>query len=271
MDINNIKKSASILYDARIKLENLSKLPNECIPNNKEEGYKIQDSLAELYLTNIKNSKIIGKKVGCTNKEAQKQINVDEPFYGNIFSTFSSKNNSFLKRHDFLNPFIEPEFSFKIKNEFSINTAPYSAPFPFTINEVYESIDTILPSVEIVDSRFKDWTKIGINNLIADNGVNAHWIFGEENNNIDKFNLSNCTVNLSINNNLIYKGNSNKVLGHPFYSLTWLINTMVLQGKTLAKDSFISTGTCTPALKANIHDNISADFGDLGIVKFKFI
>jgi len=271
MDIDKIKKSASILYQARIRLEKLSKLPNECIPSNKEEGYKIQDSLAELYLSNIKNTKIIGKKVGCTNKEAQKQINVDEPFYGNIFSTFSSKNNSVLNRNDFLQPFIEPEFSFKIKNEFNINTAPYSAPYPFTINEVYESIDSILPSIEIVDSRFKDWTTIGINNLIADNAVNAHWVFGDENNNIKQFNLSDYPVNLNVNNKLIHKGNSNKVLSHPFYSLTWLINTMVLQGKTLPKNSYISTGTCTPALPVNIHDTISADFGALGIVKFKLI
>ena len=46
---------------------------------------------------------------------------------------------------------------------------------------------------------------------------------------------------------------------------------MVLQGKTLPKNSYISTGTCTPALQANINDTITADFGNLGIVEFKFI
>ena len=60
----------------------------------------------------IKKIKIIGKKVGCTNKEAQKQINVNEPFYGNLLSKYSKKSNTKLKFSSFFKPFIEPEFSF---------------------------------------------------------------------------------------------------------------------------------------------------------------
>ena len=46
---------------------------------------------------------------------------------------------------------------------------------------VYESIEYVLPSIEIVDSRYIDWTSIGVNNIIADNAAHAHWIYGEYN------------------------------------------------------------------------------------------
>ena len=78
-------KAANILFKCRINKKRLDKFPIDCIPNNCEEAYKIQDELKILYLT-LKNNYTIGKKVGCTNKWAQKQINVEEPFYGNLFS-----------------------------------------------------------------------------------------------------------------------------------------------------------------------------------------
>jgi 2-keto-4-pentenoate hydratase len=261
----NIKKAANILYDSRIKLKNLIKLPIDCEPKNKEEAYIIQESLSKLYISNNKNITIIGKKVGCTNKEAQEQINITEPFYGNIFSFYSSKTNCCLNRKDFFKPLIEPEFSFKIKDELDISKAPYST------DDIIKSISYIIPSIEIVESRFQNWTQVGINNLIADNGANAYWIYGNKNENLNNFDLYNHKVSLFINDQLISEGNSNKVLGNPLNSLKWLINTLAHQGKKLPKNSYVSTGSCTPAISIKENDNIRADFGTLGEVVFTII
>ena len=40
---------------------------------------------------------IPGKKIGCTNKAAQEQLNVNESFFGNMFSDNISKNNTIIK------------------------------------------------------------------------------------------------------------------------------------------------------------------------------
>ena len=197
MHKDKIYKAAKILFQSRIQLNNIKKLPDDCTPINKEEAYLIQNELTKKYLLHNKNNFIIGKKIGCTNKAAQEQINITEPFYGNIFSTYYSQTNCKLDRNIFFKPFIEPEFSFRMKEELDITNAPYS------FDEIYKSIDSILPSIEIVDSRYQDWTNVGINNLIADNGANAYWIYGEENKKIDQFNLSNHPVFLNINNVLI--------------------------------------------------------------------
>ena len=265
MDSNKINQAAEILYKSRTLLKKIAKLPNDCMPQNKDEAYLIQNSLIKKYLSMNKGSSIIGKKVGCTNKAAQMQINVNEPFYGNILSHYSSKSNSIIESKNFFSPFIEPEFSFRIKESLDISKAPYSS------DEIFNSIHSVLPSIELVDSRFDDWTSVGINNLIADNGVNAYWIYGEEIHELQSFNFADHPVILFVNDKVIDRGNSKNVLENPVNSLTWLINTLAIQGKSLPTDSYISTGTCTPAIPLNINDNVCADFGKLGQIKFNYI
>ena len=89
---------------------------------------------------------------------------------------------------------------------------------------------------------------MGVNNLIADNAVHAHWIYGNEIKNLNDFNFNDHSVDLFINGKLIDKGNSSNVMGNPINSLTWLINNLAITGKSLPKNFYISTGTCTPAI-----------------------
>ena len=265
MDIEKINQAADILYNSRIFLKKISELPKNCIPQNKTDAYAIQDMLVKKYILNDKHLTVIGKKVGCTNIAAQKQINVTEPFYGNIFSQYSSKSNCLIKAESFFSPSIEPEFSFIINTELDISKAP------FTSKEVYKSIDSVLPSIELVDARYTNWETVGINNLIADNAANAYWIYGHEVNSLESFDFSDHPVLVYINDKIVDKGNANNVLNNPINSLTWLINTLANQGRSLKKNNYVSTGTCTPAILINKGDRICADFGKLGKVKFSFI
>ena len=264
MDNAKINKAADILYNSRINLKKIKLLPEECIPKSSTEAYAIQNEVAKRYLTKNKENIIIGKKIGCTNKAAQIQLNVKESFFGNIFSDNISKSNCIINSEKYFSPYVEPEFSFLMKNELDISKAPYN------VNTVYESILAILPSIEIVDSRYEDWTSVGVNNLIADNAVHAHWVFGTEVNDLSNFNLNTHSVNLLINKKLIEKGNSNNVMENPINSLTWLINNLALMGKVLPKNHYISTGTCTKAIPISRGDNIIADFGKLGTVGFVY-
>ena len=261
----NINKAAKILFKSRTQKKRLSKLPKDCNPKNKKEAYDIQAALMKEYKLNQKRNNIIGKKIGCTNIEAQKQINVHEPFYGNLISNYVSKSESTLKINEFFNPYIEPEFAFVIKNKFDISKAPFSK------QDVFKNLSYVLPSIEIVDSRFKNWTKIGINSLIADNGVNAHWVYGKKIDNIKSLNFKNHQVSVFINNKIIEIGNSKNVMNNPINSLTWLINTLSNKKLTISKGSYITTGTCTKAIPVKKGDKIKADFGKLGMIKLNFV
>ena len=105
MKIKKIIKAANILFKYRKNKKRLDTLPVDCTPNTIDEAYLIQDELKIKYLT-LKDNYLIGKKVGCTNKWAQKQINVKEPFYGNLFSKYSSKSGCKLNANNFSKPYM---------------------------------------------------------------------------------------------------------------------------------------------------------------------
>tara|TARA_B100000029_G_scaffold259567_1_gene256184 strand:+ start:1005 stop:1805 length:801 start_codon:yes stop_codon:yes gene_type:complete len=264
MEKIKISKAADILFYSRANIKRIKELPKDCTPKSSQEAYDIQDELTKRYLSEYKNTFVIGKKIGCTNEAAKIQLNIKDSFYGNIFSNNISKSNTTIDPKKYIGPFVEPEFSFVMKDELDITKAPYS---PQT---VYKSVLSVIPSIEVVDSRYEDWTSIGVNNLIADNAVHAHWIYGEEKKELNFFNFNNHSVDLLINGKLIEKGNASAVMGNPINSLTWLINTLASVGKVLPKNNYISTGTCTKAISISRGDKVTADFGKLGIVKFEF-
>ena len=81
MDNNNIISAANILFNHRLNKTGLKNLPLEMTPKNLKDSYKIQNEIKLLYLS-LNNNVCIGKKIGCTNIKAQKQLEVFEPFYG---------------------------------------------------------------------------------------------------------------------------------------------------------------------------------------------
>ena len=264
MEKEKYTKAANILFNCRINKKRLDKLPIDCIPNKIEDAYKIQDELKIIYLT-LKDNYMIGKKVGCTNKWAQKQINVEEPFYGNLFSKFSSISGCKLISNNFSEPYMEPEFSFRIKEDINIANAP------FTFDQIEDLIDTVMGSVEIVDFRFtKKLKNIGINNLISTNAASEYWIKGLKEFKLNKINLLNHPVKVFINDKLIEEGNSSNVLENPLNSLLWLINKLSLKGESLLKDSVVSTGTCTVAIPLKKNYKVRVDFAKMGNIDFQF-
>ena len=263
MDMEKYTKAANILFNCRLNKIRLDKLPIDYMPKNIEEAYKIQDELKILYLT-LKDNYTIGKKVGCTNKLAQKQINVEEPFYGNLFSKYSELSGCSLKLNNFSKPYMEPEFSFRIKEDIDITKAP------FTLDQIADLTDTVMGSVEIVDFRFNmEFKDIGINNLISTNAASEYWIKGLKEFRLKEINLSNHPVKVFINDKLIEEGNSSNVLENPLNSLLWLINKLALKGEALLKDNVVSTGTCTVAIPLEKKFNVRVDFANMGNVDFQ--
>lgn len=265
MDSKYILLAAKILFKHRLNNTGLNSLPKDCIPQDTYEAYKIQNELKNLYLS-LSENYCIGKKVGCTNKLAQKQINVNEPFYGNLYYRFWKFSGCDLKLKNFYKPFIEPEISFRIQEDININNAP------FEITDSKKLFDSIVPSIEIVDFRFGENIKdIGINNLISTNGASEFWISGRKHFPVNTLNLENQIIKLYLNGKLIEEGNTNNVLNNPINSALWIINKLAYNGEPMLKGQYISTGTCTKAMPIISKGQIKADFGQLGTVKLNYI
>ena len=261
----NIVKAAKILFEHKLNKTGLNDLESNYKPKTIEEAYLIQEELKINYLT-LSNNICFGKKVGCTNLQAQKQVGVNSPFYGNLFSRFSTETKTSLKSKNFFQPWIEPEIGIRIKDDINISKAP------FNFNNINDLFDGIVCSIEIVDFRFKQSiNKIGINNLISTNGASDFWIKGDKIFPLDNVNLNDNPVFLEINNEIVAKGNTNNVLNNPFNSALWLINLLSKKGEIMLKGQYISTGSCTKAVKIKNQQYIKADFGSLGTIEFQYI
>ena len=256
------QEAAKLLFEHRLNKLTIKELPKKLIPTSFEDAYSIQDELKLLYLS-LKDNISIGKKVGCTSIEGQKQLDIDEPFYGNLFSRFYNIDIEELSSKKFNKPFIEPEIALRIKDDINISEAP------FTIKDIDTLFDGFVCALEIVDFRFNNNLKeIGALNLIATNGASEHWIRNKEIFEINTINFENHPVNISFNNQVIGEGNTNSVMGSPLNSALWLLNKITKKGETLLKGNFISTGTCTKAHELIPNSKISADFGKFGKVEF---
>ena len=72
----NIIKAAKILFEHKLNKTGLEQLDSNCKPKTIEDAYLIQEELKINYLT-LSDNICIGKKVGCTNIQAQKQVGIN--------------------------------------------------------------------------------------------------------------------------------------------------------------------------------------------------
>ena len=256
--------SAKFLFKHRQNKSSINDLPNKLTPKTDYEAYIIQEELKLLYLS-LKDNISIGKKVGCTSLDGQKQLDISEPFYGNLFSRFYEVEPKNISSKKFSKPFIEPEISLRVKEDINISQAPFS------IKDIDDLFDGFVCSLEIVDFRFnKNLKEIGAYNLIATNGASEFWIRNSEVFSMNNINFDNHEIKISFNNEIVGQGNVNKVMENPLNSGLWLINKIAEKGETLLKGQFISTGTCTKAHELTPNTKVSADFGKFGKIEFHY-
>ena len=133
----------------------------------------------------------------------------------------------------------------------------------------------VLPGIEIVDSRFDDWTTIGAPSLIADNACHAAWVKGRLTTDWRGLDLAAQPVQLAVHgpdkiSKLHREGCGRAVLGHPLNALAWLANRLSAQGRSLRAGQYVTTGVTMEVYMGEAGDSIHADFGPLGVIDLAF-
>jgi 2-keto-4-pentenoate hydratase len=255
---------ADLLAQARITHKRLSELPALNRPVTAAEAYVVQDGLVDRLLAHYGGS-VIGYKVACTNVTAQRQLNVDAPFCGRLLSAFLFENPARVDASKFFMRVVEAEFAFEMARDLPPATAPRSG------QEIAAAVKGVIPAIEIVDSRFDDWTTIGAPSLIADNACNAAWVKGRPVADWQAMDLAAQAVRVTVNGKLLREGSGRNVLGHPLNALEWLVNSLSARGLGLKAGQYITTGVTTEVYMAERGDRITADFGPVGAVDLEFV
>ncbi|MBR72705.1 MAG: hypothetical protein CMM30_07175 [Rhodospirillaceae bacterium] len=259
MDDESTINAASLLWEMMQENSQIDVLPEHCRPKTLDEGYAIQSQLE-----NLTGLTVSGYKVGATNANVQKGFGINSPFFGRLYDNFIYSNKAFIHRGLVNSYAIEPEFDFIIGKTLSPRHTP------FTELEVADAIDTVLPAIEIPDSRYKDWFKVKAPDLVADNAISGLLVMGVPEPSLSRDDFISHHVEVQINGNTVAHGLGSNVLGGPWKVLTWLANKLNSQGMTLNAGSIITTGSASDVIYCGAGDAVKCDFGTLGCVSLEF-
>jgi 2-keto-4-pentenoate hydratase len=228
------RAAARILHRARVDRRALAALPPDCAPASVDDGYAIQEAWAEAV-----GWPLVGYKIGCTSADAQAMLGADGPFPGRVFAPFLHDSPAALAAGDWIRPAVEGEFAFRLGADLPARAAPY------TRAEVEDAVAAAHPAIEIVDTRFADFTGIGVPGLIADSGANGGLVLGAPVADWRGLDLAAVAVTMSTDGIEKARGTGAEALGHPLAALTWLANDLSRRGFGLLAGQVVSTGTCT--------------------------
>ena len=155
----------------------------------------------------------------------------------------------------------EPEFAFRFAEDMPPRAAPYS------VAEVMANVSDLHLTLELPDSRFADFTRVGGPSLIADDACAGELVVGARVSakwrDVD---LASQKVSGRVAGRYDREGSGANVLGDPTIALTWLVNELSGLGIGVRRGELVTTGTCMKPLEIEPGDRVDADFGILGSI-----
>ena len=235
-------------------------LPADVRPQSRADGYAIQARAQKKG-----GAAVFGWKIAATSAGGQKHIGVDGPLAGRLMADRVSQNGEEISLRNNLMRVAEAEFAFRMKRGLPGTGKPY------TVAEVMDAVDTLHPAIEIPDTRYENFSKVGAPQIIADNAAAAYFMLGAAAPDTWRtIDLVTHQVKATVPGKLERIGTGAVVLGDPRIALTWLANELVEFGTPLEAGQVVTTGTCVPPLEIAPGDSFVNDMGVLGTVTARF-
>ncbi|MXZ80575.1 MAG: hydratase [Gammaproteobacteria bacterium] len=261
---NEVIAAAECLLSSRQGKTVQDNLPPSCYPGSAEEAYRVQEELVSRVVIQH-DSRVIGYKLACTNRPLMELLGTDEPFYGCLMEHSTHASGAELAAADFTQRIVESEFMLEMGADLPASDTPYTA------ETIAPFVGKLIPAIEVVDHRYTDFTKVGVNALIADNAIHGASVLGEPDGEKWKtIDLAAHEVVLQINGEVVERGSGANVLGSPLNAMAWLGNRLQSRGKGLRKGDIVTTGAACPIYHAVAGDRILVSFGELGEVDLSF-
>ena len=255
----NYKEAAQLLWDAEQNCCPIDMLTGLYPGMTVEDAYAIQ--LENVRKRESRGEKLLGMKIGLTSAGMQRLLNVTEPDYGHLFENMLLLQRDTCSMSGLIQPKIEGELSFCLNK-------PLKGP-GVTVADVYEATAWVTPSIEIVDSRVKDW-KIKLADTIADNGSSARFMLGGSMIPIREVDMRLTGMTLEQNGDLMSSGTTAEVWGNPAASVAWLANKLGSFDIELKAGYIVMAGAVTAALPASAGDVFTVSFQGMGSVSVRF-
>lgn len=250
-------KAANLLWQTANSGDLIDALPFP--PTTRAEGYAIQAAFE------AKSSHPrYGWKIAATSAAGQQHINVDGPIAGRLLAEKIAAPGAEIPLTNNRMLVCEPEFGFRFARDLSSGRTYDKA-------EVMAAVETMHLTLEIPDSRYTDFTKVGAPSLIADNACARELIVGPpvtaDWRSVD---LAAHPVQAEVTGKFAREGSGAAVLGDPRDALTWLVNEAAGIGVDIKAGELVTTGTCMVPLEVSPGDKVVANYGPFGAISARF-
>jgi len=257
-------QAAEMLLAARRNRKTIDGLPPGLKPADEAQAYRIQAAYVPM-IAKLSGGKPVGRKIGATNPQTQANMGITQPFRGILLSPFVHDTPARIPAEEMFIRVLEVELAFRVGEDIAPSATPWNE------KTVAAKLAAILPAIEVVDSRYTQFTQAGGLQLAADNAAAGHWVRGPERTDWRDWDLTDYKVSLSVNGEVKEQGSSAAVLGNPLTAMAWLANSLGKAGETIKAGELITTGTCTKPLGVAKGDKAVADLGRLGQVSVEFV
>jgi len=250
---------ADELYEAEKSCKPVDAIVGRYQDVGTEDAYKIQMKNVERRID--AGERVVGKKIGLTSLSMQKLLGVFEPDYGHIFENMLITDNR-LSMSKVISPKVEGEIAFIMGEDIA---GPGVTP-----TDVIRATDFLMPSIEVIDSRVRDW-KIKIEDTISDNASSACIVLGNRFLDLDEVDMLATGMVLVKNGDIVSTGAAGAVMNNPVYAVTWLINKLAEFGVSVKEGEIILSGSLIAAVDVEEGDVVEVIFDRLGKVDLKII
>ncbi len=236
---------AAEAFDALTNTRQISPFSSRPDALTLDDAYRVMPLVRQRY--EARGSKVIGRKIGFTNRTIWAQYGVYAPIWGYVFDStlYNLADHETLSLAGFSEPRIEPEIVFGLGS-------PPSA--DMDENTLSSCIAWVGLGFEIVQSIFPGW-KFSAADTVAANGVHGTLLIGPRQSFAPRAaewlrTLSRFEIDLSCDGQIIDRGHSKNVLDGPLSALRHLVGLLALDpvNPPLAAGEMITTGTLTKAM-----------------------
>jgi 2-keto-4-pentenoate hydratase len=253
--------AADLLLSNWSATSRIGELPGPLRPTTRAEGYDTAAAVAER-----SGSAVAGWKIAATSEAGQKHINVEGPIIGRILKSRLLPPGAGVSLGDNIMRVAEAEFAFGFTKDLPSRTEPY------TQEEALDAVGSLHLSIEVPDSRYQDFTKVGAAQLIADTACASWLVLGPA---VEvpwrQLDLSTHVVKGLRNGEEVVEGTGKAVLGGPIKALTWFVNEASRFCGGVRAGQFVTTGTCIIPMAIAPGDEVRADYGQLGAISCRIV
>lgn len=260
---NTTKEASDLLISHWQKGTTLTEIPKDLQPAEASDGYAIQK-----HIMRLTSKPLFGWKIAATSVAGQQHINVTRPLAGRILDERVTRSGEKVSLGPSRMKVAELEFVFRIGQSVKPRADPYST------SEAMDLVDGLFLGVEVPDSRYEDFTKVGAAQLIADNACADRFVIGPEvtadwrNADLTKHEVKGWKKGDEAF--AVRIGSGKEVLGDPKIALTWIVNELSNNGMELGKGEFVTTGTCVVPIPIEPGDVVIGDYASFGQIEVAF-